>query len=83
MKHARKDYERIQDPEGIIPADEPVFLIRGKDIAAPAAVEAWAALAEASGASEAIVETARAHARAMRVYQEQFGKQVPDMPLDA
>ena len=30
MKHARKDYnERIQDNANLIPADEPVFLIRG------------------------------------------------------
>jgi hypothetical protein len=31
MKHARDDYNRIQDPAGIIPADEPVFLLRGQD----------------------------------------------------
>lgn len=33
MKHAREDYNRIQDPAGLIPDGEPVFLIRGKDIA--------------------------------------------------
>jgi len=31
MKHARADYDRIQDPAGLIPTDEPVFLIRGQD----------------------------------------------------
>lgn len=31
MKHARPDYDRIQDPAGLIPADEPVFLLRGQD----------------------------------------------------
>jgi len=31
MKHARDDYNRIQDPAGLIPADEPVFLLRGQD----------------------------------------------------
>ena len=31
MKHAREDYNRIQDPAGLIPADEPVFLLRGQD----------------------------------------------------
>lgn len=31
MIHARKDYNRIQDPEGKIEKDEPVFLIRAKD----------------------------------------------------
>ena len=29
MKHARDDYNRIQDPAGKIPEDEPVFLLRG------------------------------------------------------
>lgn len=31
MKHARDDYNRIQDPSGKIPADEPVFLMRAQD----------------------------------------------------
>jgi hypothetical protein len=31
MKHARADYDRIQDPAGKIPADEPVLLLRAQD----------------------------------------------------
>jgi hypothetical protein len=31
MIHARKDYNRIQDPEGKIGVDEPVFLMRAQD----------------------------------------------------
>lgn len=31
MIHARDDYNRIQDPEGKIEQDEPVFLLRAKD----------------------------------------------------
>ena len=31
MKHARADYDRIQDPAGLIPKDEPVFLMRAQD----------------------------------------------------
>lgn len=31
MKHARADYARIQDPAGLIPADEPVMLFRAQD----------------------------------------------------
>lgn len=31
MKHARDDYNRIQDPRGLIPADEPVMLFRAQD----------------------------------------------------
>jgi hypothetical protein len=30
MKHARDDYNRIQDPAGLIPEDEPVFLLRAQ-----------------------------------------------------
>lgn len=42
MKHAREDYDRIQDPAGKIPANEPVFLLRGQDPYAAAAVRAYA-----------------------------------------
>jgi hypothetical protein len=36
MRHARPDYNRIQDPAGLIPDDEPVFLLRAQDaLAAP------------------------------------------------
>lgn len=31
MLHARPDYQRIQDPAGKIPDDEPVMLFRGQD----------------------------------------------------
>lgn len=42
MKHAREDYNRIQDPAGLIPEDEPVFLLRGQDRFAPELVMDWA-----------------------------------------
>lgn len=82
MKHARKDYERIQDPAGLIPEDEPVFLIRGKDVAGPMAVDAWADIAESVGASESIVAHARSHAKEMRAYQAVHGSKIPDMPKE-
>ena len=31
MKHAREDYNRFQDPENKIGADEPVMLFRAQD----------------------------------------------------
>lgn len=80
MHHARHDYNRIQDPAGLIPEDEPVFLIRGRDMAAPGAVEAWANLAEALGADANIVTAARNHAALMRQYQGCRERKVPDMP---
>lgn len=43
MQHGRDDYnDRIVDTVGLIPMREPVFLLRGQDYAAPAAVRAWA-----------------------------------------
>lgn len=55
MKHARNDYNRIQDPglenPDLIPngstpiaADEPVFLLRAQDRTAAATLRHWAAL---------------------------------------
>ena len=43
MKHARKDYNRIQDPENKIPADEPVFIVRAQDPLAADVMRYWAA----------------------------------------
>ena len=42
MKHARPDYDPIQDPRGLIPDDEPVFLIRGQDLFAITTLEHYA-----------------------------------------
>lgn len=43
MRHARADYNRIQDPLNLIGEDEPVFLLRAKDVSAPFVVRFWAA----------------------------------------
>jgi len=44
MKHARSDYDRIQDPAGLIPKDEPVVIFRAQDKYAAAAVRGYAEL---------------------------------------
>jgi hypothetical protein len=80
MIHARQDYNRIQDPAGLIPADEPVFLIRAKDKCAPATVRAWAMEARQAGADNDIVFAAFRHADLMEAWQRENGSQVPDMP---
>lgn len=85
MRHARSDYDiRIQDSENIIPVDEPVFLIRGKDLVGPAAVEAWASFAEKAGASDHIVAAARRQVELMREYQSKNRSivKVPDMNIE-
>ncbi len=46
MKHARPDYDRIQDPAGRIPADDPVLLFRAQDKHAAAVARFHADLVE-------------------------------------
>ena len=52
MLHAREDYNRLQDPHGRIPFDEPVFLIRGQDPFAEATLEFYAAQCRAAGVND-------------------------------
>ncbi len=80
MKHARADYARFQDPEGKIPDDEPVFLLRGQDAAAPFVVEYWVSIASALGADGEILTAAKEQAKLMREWQQVHGKKAPDMP---
>lgn len=46
MRHLRLDYDRIQDPDGRIGDDEPVWLLRAQDVAAPVAIRRWANFVE-------------------------------------
>jgi hypothetical protein len=80
MNHGRHDYQRIQDPENKIPSGEPVFLLRGQDPLAADAVEAYAARAEAAGASEAFVASARAQADTMRRWAAREDTGTPHLP---
>jgi hypothetical protein len=63
-----------------IPKDEPVFVLRAKDITAPQAVLYWADLAYSAGASAEMVKAAREHANMMVKWQLAHKPQVPDMP---
>lgn len=80
MKHGRHDFDRIQDPTGQIAADMPVFLLLGKDKAAPAAVRAWAEAAEDLGADADTVTGALIQASKMDYWQKENGSQVPTVP---
>lgn len=80
MKHARADYNRIQDPAGLIPDDEPVFLIRAKDIVSADAVRAWADLHDKAGGDPMMSYAARRHALLMDAWHE---KRLADAPEDA
>lgn len=80
MKHARPDYDRIQDPWNAIPADEPVFLIRGQDKTAPLLVRLWAMLNQHNGSNPDIIEGANRHADEMQEWQREHGSKAADLP---
>ena len=64
MIHAREDYNRIQDPAGLIPEDEPVFLLRAQDQLACMAVAYYAELCKRAQ-SLPVAMKAQAHAERM------------------
>jgi len=71
MKHARNDYNRIQDPSGKIPIDEPVFLVRGQDVSAPETLEFWAEQNNRNGGDKKLSNLAIQQANRMREWQKQ------------
>jgi hypothetical protein len=79
MKHANGKFDHIQDPSGKIPADEPVFLLRGQDAIAPTAVRIYAQRAGAAGASPEFVKAAEDQADAMDQWQKEHGGKTPDL----
>lgn len=79
MKHSRKDYNRIQDPEGKIPEDEPVFLLRAQDEIAPIIVMQWAMLYEQNNGDKKLVELAKNQARDMLEWQIVHGYKKADL----
>lgn len=75
MKHARKDYNRIQDPAGLIPDDEPVFLLRAQDEHAALTVAFWAALVEERNGDPELIRLAREQGARMARWPK---KKAPD-----
>lgn len=80
MKHARADYDRIQDPAGLIGEDEPVFLIRAQDSLAPYVVQVWASLARVNGNDADIIAAAEGHVQLMKEWQRKHGVKMADLP---
>jgi hypothetical protein len=68
MRHARVDYDRIQDPSGLIPEDEPVFLLRGQDRHASSTLEHYAERLSAAGGDPQMVRLVLEHAGRMRAW---------------
>lgn len=81
MKHAREDYARIQDPAGLIPEDEPVFLLRAQDEDSPGLVRLWAERQRAKpGGDKVLASLAWEHARDMDAWQREHGSKPADLP---
>ena len=74
MKHARPDYDRIQDPANKIPEDEPVFLIRGQDVTSARTLRYWAAINQEIGGDPQLIEQALDHADLMQKWINKHGK---------
>ena len=84
MLHIGGDYqERIIDTKNLIPKNEPVFLLRGKDKLAPSLLLEWAKQIRLSGGDPEVAELAEAQAQNMLDWQRKVlrshGK-LPDMP---
>lgn len=76
MRHARDDYNRIQDPAGLIPEDEPVFLLRGQDKLAEMTLLYYAQLVKAHGGDPAIIDATIAQSIRMSEWPK---KKLPDL----
>lgn len=83
MLHAREDYNRIQDPAGLIGKDEPVFLLRAKDKTAPIIVRRWALEQQNQGSTDKCIDVALEWADKMEEWQKVNGCKLADLdPLD-
>ena len=82
MIHARKDYNHIQDPSGKIAKDEPVFILRAKDVLAPGCLMLWAQELIARGGDKVMANMVINHAVKMVDWQELNGSKLPDLPAN-
>lgn len=80
MLHAREDYMHIQDPSNKIPAEEPVFLLRGKDPLAPKLLLKWASELRLQGGDPEMAKMVEDHAQKMIAWQKTMETKLPDLP---
>lgn len=79
MKHARQDYnDRVQDSAGLIPDNEPVFLLRAQDNTSLACLLHWLEL-NRDGDAEA-TRLVTAHAGLFRQWGQDNKTKAPDTP---
>lgn len=80
MKHAREDYNRIQDPEGKIPEDEPVMLFRAKDKLFVEILQTYRGKLLYHKAQPAMIELVDQHIELAKVWQATNPTKLPDIP---
>lgn len=81
MLHARRDYDPIQDPRGLIPDMEPVLLLRGQDKHAPKALMYYVMqLIKDEHVDYDLIEAVILQIRSMQQWQREVNVKSPDMP---
>ena len=89
MRHARDDYNRIQDPAVDDPTlangepiaeDEPVFLLRARDVLAPNVVRYWAESLRQAGGDLDTAAAVERWAAEMERWGSANGVKIPDTP---
>lgn len=83
MVHARKDYQRFQDPlnsrEKGIPKDEPVFLLRAQDKLFVPILVIYRMMAKMAGCSAEMLQTISAHIELAKFYNIKHPVKTPDI----
>lgn len=84
MRHSRNDYNRIQDPLALIPADEPVFLLRAQDLLMiPVLIFYRERLQDATGTNpdaKELLDGIEQHINLVRQWQALKGSKICDVP---
>ena len=81
MLHARRDYDAIQDPRGLIPDMEPVMLLRGQDKHAPKALMYYVLqLLKDEEVEYDLIEAVILQIRSMQQWQREVKSKTPDLP---
>jgi len=86
MIHARKDYQRIQDPltkddkngKGI-GRDEPVFLLRAQDRLFVPMLTAYISMAKLIGCDATMIQMLRQHIETAKLWQLSHPPKTPDV----
>jgi hypothetical protein len=81
MHHACSDHYRLQDPTGLIPDDEPVFLLRGHNRHLPAVLAFYQELVgrDSEVAPDLVRMVGVQRARVIR-WQHAHGRKSPTLP---